>query len=236
MTSNWHPEAQPRRSGLRASMAKLLSDSLDLIFPPRCANCGRVDATWCNHCAQALAVHPLDVHSSDVPPLAGIISTGVHEGLLRAAIHVLKYENLPHLAGPLGNRLAAVASGQPWDIDLVIPVPLHFSRLALRGYNQANLIAGELAVISGLPCAPQALQRARDTRVQVGLSRQERRDNVAGAFTADAALVGGQNLLVVDDVYTTGATLAACAQAALDAGAQSVYALTVTTARPDLVL
>ena len=236
MTTEPPSEAQPIRSGLRASLARLLNDSLDLIFPPRCANCGRVDATWCDHCAQALADLPLDVRLSCVEPLAGIASTGIHEGLLRSAVHVLKYENLPQLASPLGARLASVIRKQPWTIDRVVPVPLHFSRLALRRYNQANLIAGELAARCGLPCAPQSLQRERDTRVQVGLSRQERLDNVAGAFTANPAQVEGLNLLVVDDVYTTGATLAACAQAALNAGARSVYALTVTTARPDLVL
>lgn len=236
MTTHSHSEAPSSRSGLRVSMARLWNDGLDLVFPPRCANCGRVDATWCEACAQALIAQPLDIRHSQVQPLTGIVSTGIHEGLLRAAIHVLKYENLPQLAQPLGARLATAIRDQGWPVDVVVPVPLHFSRLALRRYNQAKLLAGELAASSGLAHAPEALRRERDTRVQVGLSRQERLDNVAGAFAADAAQVRDLSLLVVDDVYTTGATLAACAQAALAAGAQSVYALTVTTARPDLVL
>jgi ComF family protein len=103
-------------------------------------------------------------------------------------------------------------------------VPLHAERLRERGYNQAELLARAFCRQVGLPLRPRWLQRQRLTHSQVGLSAQERQANVAEAFSASAA-VRGKSILVIDDVYTTGATLNACATAALAAGAANVVAL-----------
>jgi ComF family protein len=114
---------------------------------------------------------------------------------------------------------------------MVVPVPLHMARLAERGYNQAQLVAEYLASHAGLRCEPTALLRQRSTRSQVELGAVERLANLANAFRGDPALLSNQTILLIDDVYTTGATLSNCAQAALDAGAKAVYGLTVTAAR-----
>ena len=103
-------------------------------------------------------------------------------------------------------------------------VPLHAERLAERGYNQSELLATAFGQSAGLPCRPDWIARHASTRPQVGLGAEERRANVAQAFVADAA-VAGRALLLVDDVYTTGSTLNACAAAARTAGARAVFAL-----------
>ena len=119
--------------------------------------------------------------------------------------------------------------------EIIIPVPLYSARLRERGYNQASLIARPLAMGSGIPYSSRVLMRTRETRSQVGLSIEERRENVHAAFVAQWTEVVGQSILVVDDVATSGATLDACAEAILNAGGRSVYGLTVSrAARPGL--
>ena len=113
---------------------------------------------------------------------------------------------------------------------MIVPVPLHINRLRERGYNQARLIAGHVAQMRGLPLVPQAIYRQVETHSQVGLNAEEREANMQGAFGADPQTVSAQTILLIDDVYTTGATLAACAQAAREAGAAAVYGLTGTMA------
>jgi len=133
---------------------------------------------------------------------------------------------VPALAG----RLASQYRAQGWTVDIIAPVPLHPSRQSSRGYNQSQRLAQALSDHIGVPCRPDVLARERYTRPQVGLSRAERQTNVVGAFVGAPDLLHDRSLLLVDDVYTTGATLRACAQAALDAGANPVYGLTVTVA------
>jgi ComF family protein len=117
-------------------------------------------------------------------------------------------------------------------VDLVVPVPLGKERIKERGYNQVGLVAMPLALINHWQYKPRALVRTRETRTQVGLSIVERRENVCGAFRGDPALILGSKILLIDDVATTGATLSSCAAALMDAGAKSVYALTLARALP----
>jgi ComF family protein len=119
---------------------------------------------------------------------------------------------------------------QRWLVDIVVPVPLALERLSERGYNQASLLARPLAMRLHLPYNPGALSRLRETRTQIGLTAGERRANVFGAFVARSPLVQGKNILVIDDVTTTGSTMDACAFALLDAGAGQVYCLTLAQA------
>ncbi|MBI5669015.1 MAG: ComF family protein [Chloroflexi bacterium] len=208
-----------------------LAAILDLVFPPRCTGCGRVDTIWCDRCQRELELIPPPRHVQPLPPLSGMASTGVHDGKIQQAIWSLKYENARALAEPLGERLAAYFAGLTWPVDLIAPVPMHASRLAERGYNQAHLLAEQLAQQAGLPCAPEAVRRWRFTPSQVGLGRAERLENVRDAFEANPLLVQNRTVLLVDDVYTTGATLSTCAEALLQAGATAVYGLTVSVAR-----
>lgn len=232
-TTSGTPEAQAQ-PGLLASdgaVRRWLGLALDLVFPPRCAGCGRVDVRWCARCQRSLDAVPLTALVTPHPPLADAAATGPHEGLLQRAVWALKFDNGRHLAGPLSDRLAARLRTLAWPADAVIvPVPLHPSRLAERGYNQSQLLAEQLAVSVGRLCMPHALRRVRQTRSQVGLDHSQRQANMAGAFAAAPEQISGHNVLLLDDVYTTGSTMAACADAALAAGAQAVYGLTVTAA------
>ena len=212
------------------SLRRSFNAGIDLLFPPRCAGCGRVDTRWCVTCQQALDALPVQIHQAALPPLARSAATGLHKDKLQQAVHALKYEGVITLAEPLGVRMIAGLKLLNWKFNLIAPVPLHASRQRWRRYNQAHLLGKALETTLGIPCEPNALERWRDTPPQVGLSRSQRRSNVTGAFTADPALVAGAVVLLVDDVFTTGATLQACARAVLDAGARSVYSLTVTAA------
>lgn len=211
-------------------LAGLISQGIDLVYPPRCAGCGRVDARWCVRCQQELEQVAVDLlRTNRLPPLHSIAATGLHEGKLQQAVHALKYSGAVELMVPLGNRLVTALSSLKWTIDTIVPVPLHTFRQRERGYNQSQQLGGYMEQVLGIPCDPSALLRWRDTPPQVGLNRAQRQANMQGAFQANTALRG--SVLLVDDVFTTGATLQACALAARDAGASVVYGLTVTAAR-----
>jgi ComF family protein len=117
-----------------------------------------------------------------------------------------------------------------WQIDVIIPVPLGVARQKERGYNQAALIARPVALGTGRSYRPKALSRVRETKTQVGLSIEERRKNVGGAFKAERQRVVDKNVLLIDDVLTTGSTMEACAAALIEAGAGKVYGLTLARA------
>lgn len=146
-----------------------------------------------------------------------------YEGVGKEIVHSLKYRGHTTVV----ERLAAPLLEEAMDgrlFDAVVPVPLHRSRLRRRGFNQAALLARALARRINAPVS-DTLQVVRSTRDQVELSAAERRRNVAGAFSAGARARG--RLLLVDDVFTTGATTSACAAALLRAGAAEVHALTL---------
>ena len=150
------------------------------------------------------------------------------EGLnpLAAAVHALKFRGRRGVAAVLGARLAEAHSFAPGA--LVVPVPLHPSRLRARGYNQALLLARPLARRRGLPLNPRVLVRLRPTPAQSSLGAAHRAVNLDGAFAVrEPARVRGRRVALVDDVLTTGATAHACAVALLDAGATGVDVYTV---------
>jgi len=209
---------------------RLVNLGIDLLYPPRCAGCGRVDARWCVQCQQELDQVAVDLlRTNRLPPLRSAAATGLHEGKLQQAVHALKYSGATELMIPLGNRLLTVLSTLKWPIDVIIPVPLHAARQQERGYNQSQQLGDYMAQVLGISCDPSALLRWRDTPPQVGLNREQRQANMQGAFRANTSLSG--SVLLIDDVFTTGATLQSCALAAHDAGASAIYALTVSAAR-----
>jgi ComF family protein len=190
---------------------------------PQCGLCGYPlgEAQQCFACLSG---------QRPIAPLAGLRSWAYFEGPLRAALHQFKYKRDIILADTLGALLAAeLVCSQP--AGLVVPVPLSAARLRERGYNQAELLARAFAELCGLPGDPRAATRHRDTASQVGLSAPQRRANVQGAFAADRRRVSGRTVILVDDVCTTGATLAACAAGLLEAGASAVWGLTLARAR-----
>lgn len=135
----------------------------------------------------------------------------------------------------MGDALAAqmipFVENLGWHIDIMIPIPLGKQRRKERGYNQVGMIATPLAMALNMRYAPHGLARRKETRSQVGLSKQERKENIHDAFQAWKG-VNGKNILVFDDVATTGSTLSSSAAALFSAGAKDVYALTVARALP----
>lgn len=144
---------------------------------------------------------------------------------LAIALHRYKYGRDVTLATPIA-RILADRCPLPAGHEVLVPVPLHVDRLRWRGFNQALLLARDLARRRRLPVAPSALQRNRPTRPQVGLNERERRRNLTGAFSvADGRMVRGRSVLLVDDVLTTGATVEECARSLRRAGARRVDVL-----------
>ena len=183
--------------------------------PPLCPGCAGTDC-W---------------NSADAVPLLRAIAW--HEGSARAAVHALKYQGRRQVASPLGDMLARYLQNQPlWKIDVVIPVPLAPKRQRMRRFNQADLIAKRCAKTMHVLYLPRALARRRSTRPQVGLSREERRENVQGAFIlgpqGTAQYLGGACVAVIDDVITTGSTLRAAAAALWPLGPSLMIGMAVT--------
>jgi ComF family protein len=225
------------------TVARLTSAALDAAFPASCSGCGREGAALCDACRPALDARlglpggtPLGLPAELPSPLLQLEWCAPFSGPVRAALHDLKYAGERRLAEPLGTAMA-----QRWALvgtgtELVVPVPVHAERERRRGYDQAALIAAVVARRLGLPLA-LALERGRATVAQFDLDRDERAANVAGAFrprSSDplaARAVVGQWILLVDDVVTTGATLAACAAALEEAGARAVSAVAVARER-----
>ena len=209
---------------------------LDLAFPAVCVGCGREGTALCGPCGQALAAREGERAGasvgmpSDVPlPLVQLEWCAPYGGLVRDALHALKYRGEQRLAGPLGAAAAARWREASIGGDMFVHVPVHPARRAARGYDQAELLARAAAAALERPALP-ALRRERATAPQYELGRDRRAANVAAAFGVDPALrahVVGRWLVLVDDVVTTGATLVACAEALLDAGATAVSALTI---------
>jgi ComF family protein len=175
------------------------------------------------------------------PPFEKAVAHGVYADTLRALVHLLKYDGMEGLAGMLGALAADQAlavEGLPQDM-VVAPVPLWPGKRRQRGFNQAELLArGAVAAIRKrrpemrVRLAAGALERRRATQSQAGLSPHGRRANVRGAFfVPKPAVVDGQDVLLIDDIYTTGATARACAQALKSAGARRVWVATVARAQ-----
>jgi ComF family protein len=161
-----------------------------------------------------------------------VIAAGEFDGPLRQAIHSLKYRGqragAPALAALLAPPLAAALGSD----HLLVPVPLHPRRQRSRGYNQSTLLAHALATGGRAAMADGAMRRIRMTARQVDLRAEERARNMDGAFAADPAHCARRTIALIDDVCTTGATLRAAAQAALNAGADRVYAAVLAAAQP----
>ncbi len=219
------------------------------LFPARCLGCRRRGAPFCPACWQALprlrgtlcprCARPLAVAGTCAacarrpPALRAVRAACVYDGAIRAAIHRLKYGQERHLADPLAALLLECLAARPLTVDALVPVPLDRARARARGYNQAGLLAAPVAAALGVPVAADWLARQRPTRPQVGLSAAARRANVRGAFRCPTPDVAGRRVLLVDDVMTTGATLEACAEALVAAGAARVYGLVVARDVPD---
>lgn len=212
------------------------ADVIEVLFPPVCVACSRLlrrpgALPLCTACAPEAVPLPEAARRGETTALFA------YEGALARAVTRLKFGGQPALAGPLGRLLAAGLGPTPaWE--QVVAAPLHPLRAFVRGYDQAGLLAAHL--VRAWPSTPRprllaALRRTRPTLPQTDLDRRARLANVQGAFLVPERArpaVAGRRVLVIDDVTTTGATLAACRAALLAAGAAEVGGLALLRALP----
>jgi predicted amidophosphoribosyltransferase len=186
-----------------------------------------VPPPWCGRCGQPGLVDVACRFCIGWPGALGRVRSAVWlEGSAREAVHHLKYNGWPGVAVAMAMSMRGL---EPLTRGAVlVPVPLSRRRLRKRGYNQAAVLAGSLAMATGLTVGHDVLQRARETPTQTALTPEARAANVAGAFMAPALAEG--TFVLVDDVCTTGATLAAAAEALMGAGAGRVDAVTFARA------
>lgn len=235
----------------------LLAAALDILFPPRCPGCGAASqADFCSQCDGCIAAPRAPLCAScglplgaspfsdrcrpclDHPPAfrsaracATYSTLEERPNPLRTVLHRFKYERDLAAAGPLARLLASRHTLDATQYDVVVPVPLHLDRLRWRGFNQAQQLAAPLARRAGVGLDPFALERMRATQPQVRLDAAQRRRNVHNAFRVRRpAAVRDRRVLLFDDVYTSGATVDACARVLLAAGARSVDVLALAHA------
>jgi ComF family protein len=223
--------------------------ALDTLYPPICLACRAATSeagALCSSCWRAMRFieRPFcdrlgtpfehDLGEGLLSPQARSVAR-FEDGPARRLVHRLKYSDRGELAAPMGAWMARAGADVLAEADAITPVPLHARRLWTRRFNQAAALGREIARRAGKPFEPALLRRIKATRSQVGLSREQRVQNMQGAFrAAPAASVQGRRIALVDDVLTSGATANAAARALLRAGAAQVdlivFARVVTSA------
>lgn len=218
---------------------ELLRELAEALLPQRCIACGRFGAALHHACLTTLPAagpprcdrcwapgrgSPCAACLADAPPFEGLRTPFRFSGVARRALLEAKFRGVSAHLDPLGDAAAEVVPRR-WAIDVVAPIPLHGARRRSRGFNQSELIARRVAGVLELPLDGGLLKRARSAAPQASLGASRRAANVRGAFAAAAEPPGG--VLLVDDVSTTGATLAEAARVLRAAGARRVYALAV---------
>ena len=227
----------PRAPRLREAL-------LDLLFPRWCLGCGKGGSFICSGCSRTLpqitppvcprcgmprsALAPCPACHDREFAIDGIRSAFRFEGLVRQTVHEFKYRNLRSLSQPLAGMTDDCLTANHLPGEVLVPVPLHPKRLRERGYNQSALLAEEIGRLSGLPVASHSLSRTRHTPPQAKTGTvEERRANMKGVFSCRDRSLAGRQVILIDDVTTSGATLDACAGALKAAGAASVWGLTL---------
>lgn len=225
-------------SDLRGALGSVAGRALDLALPATCAGCRREGSPLCAECLPALDARleaepgvPIGLPADLPAPLLQLEWCAPFTGITRRALHAIKYDGERRLARPLGAAVARRWKRAGVAGDVLVPVPASPDRVRDRGYDQAALIAAEVGRQLGLPVV-HALERTRATTAQFDLDRAARATNLGGAFAVrDPAGIVGRWVVLLDDVATTGATLAACAVALLDSGASAVSAVAVARER-----
>ena len=223
-------------------VTKLKRIALDLLFPQWCIGCGREGNYICDNCQQSL--------TRNLPPICprcgkpqsdgmlcpacddenlgidGIRSPFVFNGVIRQAVHELKYRNLRALAIPMAGLLYDYILENPVPGEVLVPVPLHRKRLRERGYNQSALLAKQLGKLTGIQVVDDCLIRDYHTPPQARTTNiEERRTNVVDAFSCSNRKLQGKSVILIDDVTTSGTTLNACAETLKKSGVVSVWGL-----------
>jgi len=223
---------------------KLIELAVDSFFPRRCVGCGKVGGFLCPEClgklpkllpplcpncgrSQASGIVCPDCRQRQTE-IDGIRSLFRFDEVIRKAIHQLKYRNLKTISPCLAELLADYLRSNPLPGEALVCVPLYPRRLRERGYNQSSLLAGELGRRIDLPVIEDCLIRVKQAQPQVRtVGVEERRRNVADAFVCRDERVNDKQIILIDDVCTSGATLESCAAALKNKGAASVWGLTL---------
>ena len=225
-------------------LAELKGAALSFLFPQRCVGCGREGDYICHSCRISLTkIEPPVCPLCGRPQSGGLVCSGCYnwqadidgirsafrfDGVIRKAIHEFKYQNLRAIASTLAQLMNEYLVANPIPGEVLVPVPLHNKRLRERGYNQSGLLAKELGHLAELTVNDSCLVRNIYNLPQAKTSNvEERRHNVKGIFTCRGDALKGKDVLLIDDVATSGATLNACATALKLAGARSVWGLTL---------
>jgi len=208
-----------------AILSQMLAKALDWMFPSKCALCGIVGCpSICDACRDGFRRLDRSINLATTP-LDYRVAIFHHELRAAQAVRRLKYSRVTSLASPLADFVKGAYDELGLDeVDAVVPVPIHWTRRTLRGFNQSELLSRALPAEK---VHPELLLRTRRTRPQVGLDRSKRQINLLGAFRASDQ-VAGRSILLVDDVTTSGFTAEHCAQALKDKGASRVGLLTLT--------
>ncbi len=216
---------------------------MDILFPKECLGCGAEDTYLCQRCSGRLPLltegwcpackafsqngeaHPSCRKSLT---LGGVLAGAPYsERMVRKIIGTLKYQSISELALPLAELMARKVREHPFFLEedwLLVPVPLHRKRFAERGFNQAELFCKHLARLLGFH-EERVLRRVSLRPPQATLGQEDRKVNIKNIFEADAGLIRGKKILLVDDVYTTGATMNECARVLKNGGAREVWGL-----------
>ena len=238
---------------------RLVRPLMDILYPPSCASCGvrtRQHYGLCPNCwkemrfierpyCEVLGI-PFRKDQGDgivsaqaiaePPPFDRLRSVALHEGPARRLVHSLKYKDRTDLAPMLASWMARVGKAELQACDVIVPIPLHWTRLLSRRFNQAEELGRHLAKVSGRPMVATALIRRKRTRRQVGLTASGREENLRAAFRMAKGHendVFGKRVVLVDDVFTTGATIAAAARVLRRAGASDITVLSFAMALPE---
>ena len=237
-------------------MNRLVATVLDWIYPPVCVGCGLIipvnkvqekEMGMCLHCQELFEpIEPYTCKVCGVPTKIEVdrcvsclgksfefdknTATFLYDELIRDLLLKLKFTRKKQIAHSLGQLWAAHVKDIPKDVSLV-PLPMHAKKKRERGFNQAEVLAKALGKKFGVSVV-NAVERVVDTPPQSGLHPRQRVDNIKGAFAVvKAENAKGKNYIVVDDIYTTGASLNECARVLKDAGAKSVCGLTLTVVK-----
>jgi competence protein ComFC len=224
----------------------LFSGLLDLVYPSYCLVCGKADDDYlCPDCIEMIdVIGDMHCHKCAIPCETHICldcqsrefafdwacSAGLYEGVLRKGIHALKYDMHLAIIDQLAGLMVCCYPHRQLNgkVDIVVPIPIHRDRLIERGFNQSEELGRPLCKRISVPLESNALFRIRNMRHQVSLPQDKRMLNIKGAFAVpNPALVLGKRVLLVDDVFTTGATLNEAAKVLKESGALSVYVYTL---------
>ena len=252
------PPPSPLRLRAARKLGRLAGAVLDLVYPPVCAGCGVLLAGAPGLCPRCWSTMPFierpycevlgtpfshdlgpGILSADAianpPPFDRLRSAALHDERARALVHALKYRDRTDLAPMMARWMLRAGDGAVEAADVLLPVPLHRLRLLKRKFNQSAELTRALGALAGKPVLYGAVRRTKPTRRQIGLGLRAREENVRGAFAVSEegrAALFGRRVVLVDDVYTTGATVAAVTRVLRRAGATDITVLTFARALP----